>query len=657
LGLQIEKSNIPFALVLSKADLFNYVDFGFFEEGAESRLRSVLPGENHDGTVNMESIDALDKEVSKIFDKLDENSILNNAYSYFKEVKCFAVSSLGKKPREPQVSDPKTNLTIKQGYIGGAPKPFRVKEPFYWLLMKNGYLCKYEGGEISYSAGFGNTEEKFDNGRDDLTVFGRMLSFMRRKFIFSLVLVATFMMVACSNEIGLDEVLLDMPHMVYTPTEIVNVIDEGEDNYTLQTLSISMLNTAFSNHMPRFVNMFMEQNHDVLIEIDVFMTGYVGTDFMTGFIDQMTLRLMAGEADDLIFTWGRNIDYRPLVARGLIADWFPIMRADPEFDEGDYYMNVFKAASREGGLYGFPTTFRYEMIAANNNVPWIAEDLRNRNTITTADMLEIAREMSAVDDMNLHWGFNVFAGMWRQVHSFVDFENGIVKFDSPYAIDYLEAAREFTNFEMISSDRLLGHNPAGFAQLASNYYFINFHNRFNYHYRFLLPFVNELEFSGHVPLGDDEGNVLIFPQDMFILNANIPAETKALAWEFIKFMQNPDNHELGAWDSTVPSFSVYRPLMHTYLETRLPRYISYFAGAYAWNIPGSYSEAIESVIQTVEQIHIMPMREHVFWGQHPEIHDIFNEVLEEFHNGLITAEQAAANLQSQIALALMGYTQ
>lgn len=149
IGLGKEKNDIPFALTLSKADLFNYINFDFLKSRPENRIQNILPDEEHKGALNMRCIRGLNLEVRELLNYLKEESILNNALGCFKYVSCFTLSSLGKKPSAEQISDPKTNETVEQGYIDGPPEPFRVKESFYWILMKNGLFYKFENDTFS----------------------------------------------------------------------------------------------------------------------------------------------------------------------------------------------------------------------------------------------------------------------------------------------------------------------------------------------------------------------------------------------------------------------------------------------------------------------------------------------------------------------------
>jgi len=172
IGFEKDKSQIPFALVLSKADLFNYVKFDFFNNKPENRIQHMLPEEEHKGAVNMRSVRGLNLEVRELLSYLNEESILNNAMGCFQNVGCFAMSSLGKKPSSEQISDPKTNETVEKGYIDGPPEPFRVKEAFYWILMKNGLLYKFENDRYAKSGEMARVEKR-------LSLWGRILSLFR----------------------------------------------------------------------------------------------------------------------------------------------------------------------------------------------------------------------------------------------------------------------------------------------------------------------------------------------------------------------------------------------------------------------------------------------------------------------------------------------
>ena len=153
LGMDKEKSHIPVALAVSKADLFGFAELSFFDNKPENRIQNTLENENYEGYVHMPSARGLHTEVRELLQHLNEDLILNNASGCFKYINCFAVSSLGKKPIIEQLTDPKTNKPIKKGRVDGELQPFRIKEPFYWILFKNGLLNRYEDDGAYYANG------------------------------------------------------------------------------------------------------------------------------------------------------------------------------------------------------------------------------------------------------------------------------------------------------------------------------------------------------------------------------------------------------------------------------------------------------------------------------------------------------------------------
>jgi len=172
-----EKSQIPMALTISKADLFNHVNFGFFGNKPENRIQNIIAEEVHRGAVNMPSIKGIHQEVRELISYLSEDGILNNAVGCFKNVNYFAISSLGKKPIVEKISDPTTNETVEKGVIDGQIQPFRVKEPFYWILMRNQLMLKHENGRYSLQGASVPEEEITRN----LSIWQRFINFLLRK--------------------------------------------------------------------------------------------------------------------------------------------------------------------------------------------------------------------------------------------------------------------------------------------------------------------------------------------------------------------------------------------------------------------------------------------------------------------------------------------
>ena len=174
-GFDSKQSEIPLALTISKADLFKYVNFDFFGNKPKNRIQNLLSDEAHHGAVDMPSVKGIHQEVRELISHLGEDGVFNNALGCFKHVHCFAISSLGKKPIVEKISDPETNETVEKGFIDGQLEPFRVKEPFYWILMRNGLLMRHENNRYTT---YGDTTEVEKNA---LSFLQKIFKFLKRK--------------------------------------------------------------------------------------------------------------------------------------------------------------------------------------------------------------------------------------------------------------------------------------------------------------------------------------------------------------------------------------------------------------------------------------------------------------------------------------------
>jgi len=174
IGMDKEKSPIPLALTISKVDLFKFAELDFFSNRPNSRVQTELEGETFDGFIDLRINRGINLEVKELLSYLNEDSVIHNAYGCFKHMSCFAVSSLGRKPITEKISDPETNETIEHGYVDGEPEPFRVKDPFYWVLLKNDLLYCGEGGEYRRAE-----EEPMHSAKVSSSPIERLLEMLR----------------------------------------------------------------------------------------------------------------------------------------------------------------------------------------------------------------------------------------------------------------------------------------------------------------------------------------------------------------------------------------------------------------------------------------------------------------------------------------------
>jgi len=187
------------------------------------------------------------------------------------------------------------------------------------------------------------------------------------------------------------------------------------------------------------------------------------------------------------------------------------------------------------------------------------------------------------------------------------------------------------------------------AMNQNDNYFMNF---FPVMYQFMIPFEEELPFSGHVPVTNDQGQLLIHTNDYlsFVLNGNASSETQELAWDFMKFVQDPANAEKNPniFPIMVP---VYRPMMQFHLERQVASQFGYYQEIYNRQSTLSIEDAVDNVFGILDQISKMPMSCQYVYYSTVEVAEIIHDIITQFHEGMLTAEQTAAELQNQISLA------
>ena len=414
--------------------------------------------------------------------------------------------------------------------------------------------------------------------------------------------------------------------------------DEPQMDFAGQTLSIAV---TWSNSIDQFAELYMEANPGVTILINNF-----DGDFER-YMEQIPIQLMAGTADDLIDTMG--IDEADPSTTALLADWFPVIQAAPNFNEADYFMNVFEAASINGQLFVFPMVFSFDMISANNSVPGLADAFRGRSGISAVGLQELLRAFPSESPLSLHENHDILNATFWGIENFLDFENRTSHFNTPEFIDFLTEAREMTSPEREHIGWMMSqtyHSPEALAEQSQLYYF---RQSIPQSYQFMLPFQEELLFSGHIPFTNDRGQLMVSPFFSYALNGRSTPEVQALAFDFLRFMQDPSHFEGDIWMYTM--VPVYRPLLRSLLEWELPGRIAHFEEEYGWRLTGSTDQAVAGVIAEFESILQMPMTR-TFVANEAVMNIIF-EVIGQFDDGLLTAEQAAADLQNRVSLALM----
>ena len=412
----------------------------------------------------------------------------------------------------------------------------------------------------------------------------------------------------------------------------------ASSDFAGQTLSISI---SWSHTIEQFAELYMEANPGVNILVHNFDTDW------ERFMEQIPIQLMAGTADDLIDTMA--IDRMDPSTTALLADWFPIMRAAPNFNEDNYFMNMLDAVSKDGRLFIFPIHFSFDMISANNRIPGLAEAFRGLDTISSKDMQAMYRAFATDDQFFLHENHDAMTSTIWAIDSFLDFENQTSYFNTPEFIEFITEAKYMTNPEKMffgGTGSWTWHPPEVLEEQSQKYYF---RQSIPQSFQFMLPFEEALPFSGHVPFTNAQGQLWVTPFFSYALNGRSSPEVQALAWDFLQFMQDPTHFEGEHWMyAMVP---VYRPLLHSLLQWELPGRINFFEEEDGWRLVGNQDQAIAGVIAEFDKILQLPMADTLLANN--AVSGIISEVMHKFNDGLLNAEQAADELHNRVTLTLL----
>lgn len=421
------------------------------------------------------------------------------------------------------------------------------------------------------------------------------------------------------------------------------------------TITIFHLNDPNSGTFDRYgiraaAQMYMMQNRGIIIDIRRFAdTESLGEALLADFI--------AGTLDDVLID-SRAIDWRNPSVSADFVDWFETMQTDPNFNEADWFTNAFDAMAIDGRLTAFPRGFLFGMIGANSEVAGLVDALAQYETITNADLLRLHETFGAYRPHLYHSHNSVHTPIYH-LYEFLDIEAGRVEFDSEEFIDLIVRSNNIPRsnspflqyadgFELPFSTTVGGFSLEGLRNLSEDYLFLQYiapHNLMPF-FRAQQPYV----FAGNVPMVDTDGNLLIVhTEPAFLLSPNATTAQQAVAWDFMQFLQNPENTLSISRMRTLP---VYKPLFHHEIGLSVRDDIAFFENPMRDTIPIDLSmeNPVEYYIERITEILYAlanePMRHIQPFGQ--AIEDIIVNTMTDFGDGLISAEQAAEYLQSRI---------
>ncbi|MCL2397346.1 MAG: hypothetical protein FWC93_04695 [Defluviitaleaceae bacterium] len=161
---------------------------------------------------------------------------------------------------------------------------------------------------------------------------------------------------------------------------------------------------------------------------------------------------MEGVADTLINS--RAIDWRHPGASRFFADWFDVMHSAPDFNEDDWFMNVFHAMAQDGRLVVFPQAFGYEIVFVNGFVPGLVEAFEEYDFITISDINRLHNMLATDGRPHLMVNYSPYWAAMYNIRSFIDIEEyGWVDFNND---DFIQLIEETVAVSSAERNRFFG---------------------------------------------------------------------------------------------------------------------------------------------------------------------------------------------------------
>ena len=323
-------------------------------------------------------------------------------------------------------------------------------------------------------------------------------------------------------------------------------------------------------------------------------------------------------------------------------------------------MNVFEGLNMDGGLYGFSPWYRYMDIVSNKQAPGLIEAMEGRTAISLNEMFELYERFKPIYGLNFMWQFNPRWALTRwNLHEFVDHDARVAHFNSQNFIDFLTLTNDVTTpgtgfaipFARMGDRNLL-------FEASQNYFFRAIHY---IPIEFMGIFYEDPYFSNPVFLVDDGGRVITDPVtfDAWKLNAQATPTERALAMDFFMFAAATDMRmpirSMSPFYYGIYSFggTQTHPVKRTARLYGLEAYLNLVYGWFYddWILNTGRREAFEVIKDYMMQIDNMPTIRPA--GTYRAIYNHLVDLIEQFHNGILSAEQVAQEMQNRAVLILL----
>ena len=290
------------------------------------------------------------------------------------------------------------------------------------------------------------------------------------------------------------------------------------------TIQISTLSS--NQFLKEAVKKFESRHPNVKVEINAYLTPEMlkqndSNKIVDNYISTLNTQLMSGKGADIIYV--NALPYKKYAKRHMFADLNQLMKADPDYDAGKYYTNLFDAVEINHNLYTLPIEYLYDLLESKNAI-----DLDDRSW-NWQDFFKAAQTgmkdqecyILPVSDEDL---FNII--FRKNYGHFVNEEKSTASFDSKEFIALLRQCKDLADKNQIAESSAKSSPAEGKPAL------------FRYHdgVSSISALAASQDHLYRLP-SDDKGRYC-FGATMYAINDASP--NKTAAWEFLKFLISDD---------------------------------------------------------------------------------------------------------------------
>ncbi len=313
---------------------------------------------------------------------------------------------------------------------------------------------------------------------------------------------------------------------------------------------------------------FNKANDTYRITIDDY-SRFNNEDNYSAGIEKLSSDIITGNIPD-IFMLNSEMPYSTYAARGVFADMYELMDADPDFKRSDYLENIFEAFEYGGELVTIVPSVNIYTFAAKKA---LGEDLVGWNL---SDFMEFSEAHPDMRMFDYDYSRSNFVQMFMMFcrDNFIDDATGVCSFDSDEFRTLLEIAKSMPEQSIWETGET---NDPSFWQeydarfkedrvlLAQTYIHdisSSYKNMLNYTFNAEPVFVGFPQSSGN--------GAVIEVYEEYAIGAD--SDFKEGAWQFIKILLEPENQmpyyndQYNYWEYPANGIPLYIPAIEKMAE-------------------------------------------------------------------------------------------